>query len=214
MPERAASSSPTVTGWRSPSTAATSSSATASAGTAANADCPVLSESSSSVTPVTSAWKPFVGAPTPASPCCRSTLMDAFLLTVSAPGKDDPRLRRAQAAAPNAPVGLEITRALLGAKLAGQTTVAEDLLHNPPIADTISRLAEQLDSANTLPACRDLEAQASNAYFGAWTASVTCCCAERDRDRVPDHWQVFSGRGSQLRRGGRRRPASGPARGR
>jgi len=44
------------------------------------------------------------------------------LLTAAAPGKDDPRLRRAQAAAPNAPVGLEITRALLGAKLAGQTT--------------------------------------------------------------------------------------------
>src|SRR5664280_2080809 len=136
------------------------------------------------------------------------------LLTVAAPGKDDPRLRRAQAAAPNAPVGLEITRALLGAKLAGQAAVAEELLHAPPIADTIARLAEQLDSANTLPACRDLEAQASNAYFGAWSASVTCRFAERDRDRVPDHWQVFSGRGSQLRRGGRRRPASGPARGR
>jgi hypothetical protein len=28
--------------------------------------------------PVTSAWKPFVGAPTPASPCCRSTPTDAF----------------------------------------------------------------------------------------------------------------------------------------
>jgi hypothetical protein len=92
---------------------------------------------------------------------------------------------------------------LLGAKLAGQTTVAADLLHAPPIAGTISRLAERLDAADTLPACRDLEAQASNAYFGAWSAAVTCRFAERDRDRVPDHWQAFSGRGSQLHRGGR-----------
>jgi CRISPR-associated endonuclease Cas1 len=126
-----------------------------------------------------------------------------LLLTAAAPGKDDPRLRRAQAAAPNAPVGLEITRALLGAKLAGQTTVAADILHAPPIADTITRLAEQLDAANTLAGCRDLEAQASNAYFGAWSAAVTCRFAERDRDRVPARWRVFSGRGSQLHRGGR-----------
>jgi len=43
-----------------------------------------------------------------------------LLLLAGAPGLDDARLRRAQAAAPSSPVGVEIARALLTAKLLGQ----------------------------------------------------------------------------------------------
>jgi CRISPR-associated endonuclease Cas1 len=124
-----------------------------------------------------------------------------ILLTAAAEGRDDPRLRRAQAAAPNAPVGLDITRGLLSAKLDGQAAVADQLLHAPQIADTITRLADELRHAETLPACRDLEAQASNVYFGAWAGTVTCRFTARDQPRMPDHWGAFAVRRSPINRG-------------
>ncbi len=129
---------------------------------------------------------------------------DGRLLTVhGGPGHDDARVRRAQAAAPSSRVGVEIARTLLGAKLDGQAAVAEDHLQAAPIAHVIRTLAEELHRAEDLVSCRDVEAQASNAYFGAWSATVTCRFAERDAHRVPDHWRTFTARGSRLHRGGR-----------
>ena len=125
------------------------------------------------------------------------------LLTAARTGVDDPRLRRAQAAATSGTVGVAITHALLGAKLHGQSTVADQLLHATPVANSISGLREQLLTADDLATCRDLEAKASNAYFAAWSTSVSCRFAERDTDKVPDHWTAFAKRGSPLHRGGR-----------
>ncbi len=51
--------------------------------------------------------------------------------------------------------------------------------------------------------CRDMEAQASNTYFAAWSATVDCRFAERDAARVPTHWTVFAARTSPLHPGGR-----------
>lgn len=59
-------------------------------------------------------------------------------LSATIPGTDDARPRRAQAAAASSPIGLQITRGLLGAKLAGQAAVTRDLLDD-------DRIAEQLD---------------------------------------------------------------------
>ncbi len=126
-----------------------------------------------------------------------------MLLTAGKPGVDDPRLRRAQAAAAGASVGVEIARALLGAKLDGQAMVAEDLLDARHVAGVIRELGEQLRQADDLVRCRDLEAQASNAYFAAWSTSVACRFAERELPKVPEHWCVFGARGSRLHRSGR-----------
>jgi CRISPR/Cas system-associated endonuclease Cas1 len=50
---------------------------------------------------------------------------DHRLLTMAGkPGRDDARLRRAQAAAPFGDVGVDIAKTLLGAKLQGQAEVA------------------------------------------------------------------------------------------
>ncbi len=125
------------------------------------------------------------------------------LLTAGRNGTDDARLRRAQAAAPASEVGIEIARRLLGAKLAGQAAVLRELLGTEVPATVISQLAEQLRDAQDLVHCRDLEAQASNTYFAAWSTTVSCRFAERDRDKVPDHWLVFSARSSPLHRSGR-----------
>ncbi len=125
------------------------------------------------------------------------------LLTAGQPGVDDPRLRRAQAAAPAGPVGVEIAKELLGAKLDGQAAVAGELLQARPVAGAIRELANQLRDAEDLVRCRDLEAQASNAYFAAWSTTVTCRFAERDAAKVPDQWKIFAARTSPLQRSGR-----------
>ncbi len=129
---------------------------------------------------------------------------DGRLLTVhGSPGTDDARLRRAQAAAPSSPVGLEITRCLLSAKLDGQASVAKELLSAEPVAPLIRKLGDELRDAHSLVRCRDLEARASNAYFGAWSTVVRCRFAERDAERVPQHWTAFTARSSPLHRSGR-----------
>ncbi len=132
------------------------------------------------------------------------------LLTSGPGGKNDARLRRAQAAAANSPVGLSITRGLLGAKLDGQAANAEQLLANQEAANVISRLGDQLRTADSLTRCRDLEAQASNVYFGAWTGTARCQFAERDRAKIPPHWNGFAVRRSPLGRGATPRNAADP----
>lgn len=124
-----------------------------------------------------------------------------LLLTAGGAQFDDPRLRRAQAAAATNPVGVEIARALLTAKLQGQASVAESLGAGPA-GTQIRRLAETLGQSQDLPGLRGVEAQASNTYFAAWAAHATCRFAERHRDRVPEHWEHFSARTSPLKQGG------------
>ncbi len=62
------------------------------------------------------------------------------LLTAGPPGIDDPRIRRAQAAAADSQVGLHVARAVLAAKLDGQAAVA-DQLGEPGAAETIEALS-------------------------------------------------------------------------
>ncbi len=128
---------------------------------------------------------------------------NARLLSVSGDsGINDPRLRRAQAAAAASPVGLEVTQALLGSKLDGQAAVAEQL-GAATIAGTIRDLAQRLQSSDHVAQCRELEAKASNVYFAAWSTTIQCQFAQRDADRVPEHWWTFTTRGSPLHKGGR-----------
>jgi len=124
-----------------------------------------------------------------------------LLLTAGGAQFDDPRLRRAQAAAATNPVGVEIARALLTAKLQGQASVAESL-DAIPAAAQIRRLAERLGHSPDLLGLRGVEAQASNTYFAAWAAHANCRFATQHRDRVPEHWAHFSARTSPLKQGG------------
>ena len=132
------------------------------------------------------------------------------LLSATAPGTDDARLRRAQAAAPASPTGLQITRAILGAKITGQADVTRDILDQDRIADNLDNLARQLETADGLAACRDLEAQAANMYFGAWAAGVECRFAEKERPKVPDHWTRFTARRSIIQSSKTPRDAANP----
>ncbi len=132
------------------------------------------------------------------------------LLTAGPPGIDDPRIRRAQAAAATSTVGLEVTRALLTAKLDGQAAVAEQQLQAAGAAETIRTLSARLQDADSVRACRDIEADAANTYFAAWARAAPCAFAARDLAHVPDHWTSFGARTSPLHRGKTPRGAADP----
>jgi len=121
-----------------------------------------------------------------------------LLAVAGATDHDDPRLRRAQAQAPDNPTGALIARALLTAKVQGQAVVCNENLHLPTASNHLYVLAQQLTEAPTISACRDLEAIAANLYFGAWAGRVTAVFASQDADRVPAHWHTFTTRRSPL----------------
>jgi CRISPR-associated endonuclease Cas1 len=129
------------------------------------------------------------------------TTIDAdgrVLLTAGAAGRDDPRIRRAQAAAANSPVGLDIAKALMTAKIDGQAAVTDRMLGAPEVADTLRQYAADLQVAPGLFEARAIEATASNAYFGAWPGTVQARFATKDAAQVPQHWAYYAVRRSPI----------------
>lgn len=124
------------------------------------------------------------------------------LLTGGPHGPDDARLRRAQAAAAASPVGLEVAKSLIGAKLRGQAAVARECLAHT-LGDRIEGMVSQVQTLQNLAAIRDVEAQAANEYFASWSRTVRPQFATNDLPRVPTHWTTFTARSSPLHRGGR-----------
>lgn len=125
---------------------------------------------------------------------------------------DDARLRRAQALAPGQPVGLGVARHLLGAKVRGQANLVRHRFGELSAADDIDALAEGIDAADALDACRGLEAEAANIYFGTWAGRPECVprFPARDKARVPAHWLTYYGRRSFLLKSSGNRAAVQP----
>lgn len=119
-----------------------------------------------------------------------------LLLTAKPVGTDDARLRRAQAAAPSSDTGLGIAKALLAAKIEGQAAVLDEHLAVPAAADRLDQLTADVRAASDLAACRSVESQAGNIYFGAWARWVTPTFASQHADQVPGHWHRFTTRRS------------------
>jgi CRISPR-associated endonuclease Cas1 len=117
---------------------------------------------------------------------------------ITSPVREDARLLRAQAYAVTEPAGLEITRALLTAKLAGQSAICRDVLRVPGASHNIDDLAEELNRAPELDDCRSLEGAAAMAYWQAWADRVTVPFSPADMLRVPPHWNRFNGRDSEI----------------
>jgi CRISPR-associated endonuclease Cas1 len=120
---------------------------------------------------------------------------------------DLPTLRRQQVLAgiDGAPVGLEVARYLLGAKLAGQRDVLE---HHFPTdqgerALAVLRFAEeQVADVSTLASLRGLESRAASAYWSAWSGEEIRF-DRSDARRIPEHWRSFNSRSSELSSGPR-----------
>jgi CRISPR-associated protein Cas1 len=123
---------------------------------------------------------------------------DGSVLATTGPVRpSDARLRRAQSLAAQSGTDLQITRALIAAKLTGQERIARETLHNPTAADTIFQARKALDTAATIPTIRGLEAQAGRAYWHAWK-SIPVSFPKVDARKIPEHWQVFGTRISPI----------------
>ncbi len=120
-------------------------------------------------------------------------------------GRDEPKLRRAQALAADNTTGATIARTLLTRKLEGQLQVAANL-PNLDAALTahaaITAALADLEQADTIELMRQAESQAARGYWQAWT-STPLTFARRDTDRVPDNWRTFGSRTSPLSGGPR-----------
>jgi CRISPR-associated endonuclease Cas1 len=130
-------------------------------------------------------------------------------LTSGGAGNDDPRLRRAQALAMATPAGFEATRYLIASKLAGQASVAKGRLSETGAAETIIRLRDQLEIAETLEEVRHVEAVAANVYWSTW-GEIEVPFVRKDVPRVANHWRTFEGRRSAVNVG-TSRSATDPA---
>lgn len=119
-----------------------------------------------------------------------------LLATSAMPGRDDPRLRRAQAQAPFSPVGVEVARELLRQKISGQLDVATAMVKaSPDIRQRINGWLVALEDAQDLPALLHAEAQAALWYWGAWERRPIQF-GTRDSALVPEHWKTFGQRRS------------------
>jgi CRISPR-associated endonuclease Cas1 len=126
---------------------------------------------------------------------------EADVILTSAPaGPDHPRLRRAQVMAAQGPLGLDLTRGLLAAKLRGQAAGLESLGQD---ATLLHRLAEAMASADTLSAARLIESQAAALYWAALEA-VPFPWNRQDAKLVPAHWGTIGPRSSPLTHSPRR----------
>lgn len=129
------------------------------------------------------------------------------LLTSAGYGLDDPRLRRAQAAAFGAETGMAIARDLIRRKLAGQARVAAQLGATEALIE-IDRAVVALGRATTPAELMVPEAAAAAAYWAAWSG-IELRWAKADLARVPDRWRTFGGRSSPIT--GNPRAAGNPA---
>src|ERR1035441_7650543 len=125
------------------------------------------------------------------------------LLFVAGPtAPSDARLRRAQSLAVGNGRGLEISRALIEAKLQGQERIVHERLNDSATAQAIATFREKLQRAGTVDEIRWLEANAAGAYFGA-LRDITVLWPIMDLPRIPEHWRKIGSRQSPLSGGPR-----------
>jgi CRISPR-associated endonuclease Cas1 len=122
---------------------------------------------------------------------------DGRLLTTSATGTADARLRRAQAVNADNEVGLEIARSLLSDKVAGQHALLGRLNADQWLVESFDQATELLQAAGSINQLVMAERDAALAYWQAWSTLETPFGAA-DRERVPEYWLSFGQRGSLL----------------
>jgi CRISPR-associated protein Cas1 len=123
---------------------------------------------------------------------------DGSVLAVTGPVRpSDAKLRRAQALAHSSGAALQITRELIGQKLAGQEEVARHKLLDTTTANTIAQFRSEVATADNISTIRLLESQGAAAYWAAWR-TLPINFPKNDMPRVPEHWRTFGTRKSQL----------------
>lgn len=128
---------------------------------------------------------------------------DGHVLTVCGPtSSSQARLRRAQALAHHTGKALEISRAIIAAKLEGEESVLREQLKQPAVAHSIAELREQLADAENLDRVRYLEAVAAKSYWSVWS-DLPILFPHKDAKRLPPYWLRFGTRHSAITGGPR-----------
>jgi CRISPR-associated endonuclease Cas1 len=120
------------------------------------------------------------------------------VLVVTGPvSPSDAKLRRMQSLALGNGTALKISKELISQKLAGQSTLVQDMLHDSATADAIARFRDELPSAESIEVVRLIEAQAARCYWQSWS-NMPIRWPRKDERRVPEHWKRFGSRISPL----------------
>jgi len=127
----------------------------------------------------------------------------AVIAYAGAPTVEDVKLRRAQSLAPWHAAGLQVSKALLSAKVRGQADVVRRIAGARALAPALREIADEIDRADTIEHARYLESRAAAAYWDAW-GNVAIQFAGKDALRIPVHWRTFGGRRSLLGAGPRK----------
>lgn len=123
---------------------------------------------------------------------------DGSVLATTGPVRPtDARLRRAQSLASTNGVALEISKELIKKKLVAQEEIAKERLNDSRAAQLISEHRSAIDDARTRETLRLWESRAAYEYWSAWR-KIPISFPTRDLPRVPQHWQEFGARVSQL----------------
>lgn len=127
---------------------------------------------------------------------------DGHLVMLSGPSHDEARVRQAQAIASAGglpAIRMATARALLTAKLEGQSRNALDILRRPDVALLIDQRARSIDKAATLKELSGHEGSAAQAYWQAWTGHVHVPFPPESLPDLPAHWVTYRGRPSGAR---------------
>ena len=127
---------------------------------------------------------------------------DGRVLAASAGlGRDDPRLRRAQATAIDTPTGDDIARRLISEKVAAQADTLAAVDRLVPVASeiiaTLADVGRRLHVSTSRDEIRTAEAIGAAAYWSAWSP-VPQRFARRDELHLPDGWRTFGVRTSPI----------------
>ena len=123
---------------------------------------------------------------------------DGSVLVTTGPVRpSDARLRRAQAVAIGNGAALSISKELIRQKLVSQEQLAREKLNDSKTADLIASNQAAVDEAQSIDALRLSESRAAHVYWSAWRR-VLVTFPKHDLPRIPQHWQHFGTRISQL----------------
>ncbi len=120
-----------------------------------------------------------------------------IFLVATPQGATAPAQRRAQVRALDGPLGVDIARGLIAAKIHGQLGVLQHIEGSDDAQEYVAVCGERARRARTLAEVRQIEPLAARAYWRAWQR-VSVRFDAQDAKRRPRHWRHFGSRISPL----------------
>ena len=120
-----------------------------------------------------------------------------IFLVATPRGAAAPAQRRAQLRAIDSPLGVDIARGLIAAKIEGQLGVLRHIQGSDEAQEYVAACGERARRATTLAEVRQIEPLAARAYWRAWQR-VPVRFDGQDAEHRPRHWRHFGTRISPL----------------